>query len=61
MLVLSRCRDESIIIGEDVEITLIDIYRGKGKLGIIAPKSVPINRKEIYEAKYGKEDKGVDS
>ncbi len=50
MLVLSRCRDESIMIGEDIEIMLIDIRRGKVRLGITAPKSVPIHRREVYEA-----------
>ena len=49
MLVLSRYRDESIMIGEDIEVMLIDIYRGKVRLGITAPKSVPVHRREVYE------------
>ena len=50
MLVLSRCRDESIMIGEDIEVMIIDIRRGKVRLGIAAPKSVPVHRREVYEA-----------
>ncbi len=50
MLVLSRQRDESIKIGDDVEITIIDIRGDKVRLGIDAPPDVPVHRKEIYEA-----------
>lgn len=50
MLVLSRCRDESIMLGEDIEIMIIDIHRGNVRLGIAAPKSVPVHRREVYEA-----------
>lgn len=54
MLVLSRKRDESICIGDDVEITIVDILKMGGKrtvrLGITAPGSISVNRKEIQEA-----------
>ncbi len=50
MLVLSRQRDESIIIGDDIEITIVDIRGGKVRIGINAPKNITIHRKEIYEA-----------
>jgi carbon storage regulator len=50
MLVLSRQRDESIIIGDDIEITIVDIRGGKVRIGINAPKTVTVHRKEIYEA-----------
>jgi carbon storage regulator len=50
MLVLSRQRDQSILIGEDVEITVVDIRGDKVRLGITAPKSIPVHRKEIYDA-----------
>ena len=49
MLVLSRQRDESIMIGDDVEITIIDIRRDKVRLGVTAPPEIPVHRKEIYE------------
>jgi len=50
MLVLSRSKDESIIIGDDVEITIIDIKGDKVRLGITAPISISVHRKEVYEA-----------
>ncbi|MDD6572852.1 MAG: carbon storage regulator CsrA [Thermoflexaceae bacterium] len=48
MLALSRKKDEAIIINNDVEITVIEIKGDQVKLGISAPKSVPIYRKEVY-------------
>jgi carbon storage regulator len=48
MLVLSRHRDESIMVGDNIEIMVIDIQRNKIQLGITAPKRVPVYRKEIY-------------
>lgn len=50
MLVLSRCKEESIMVGEDVEITIIDICGKKVRLGITAPKNIPVHRREIFEA-----------
>lgn len=50
MLVLSRQRDESIMIGDDVEITIVDVRGEKVRLGINAPPHVPVHRKEVYEA-----------
>jgi carbon storage regulator len=50
MLVLSRQRDESIIIGEDIVITIVDIRGEKVRLGISAPPHVPVHRKEVFEA-----------
>jgi carbon storage regulator len=50
MLVLSRQRDESIKIGDDIEITIVDIRGEKVRLGISAPPHVPVHRKEVYEA-----------
>jgi len=50
MLVLSRQRDESIMIGDDVEITIVDVRGDKVRLGITAPKSIPVHRREIYDA-----------
>ena len=50
MLVLSRQRDETIMIGDDVQITVVDIRGDKVRLGITAPKSIPVHRKEVYDA-----------
>ena len=48
MLALSRKKNESIIINNDVEITVLEIKGDQVKVGITAPKSVPIYRKEVY-------------
>jgi len=50
MLVLSRQRDETIMIGDDVEVTVVDIRGDKVRLGITAPREVSVHRKEVYEA-----------
>ena len=50
MLVLARQRDESIIIGDNVVITIVDVRGDKVKLGIEAPKEIPVHRREVYEA-----------
>ena len=50
MLVLSRQRDESIMIGDNVVITIVDIRGDKVRLGIEAPQEVPVHRQEVYEA-----------
>jgi carbon storage regulator len=50
MLVLSRQKDESIMIGDDVEITIVDVRGDKVRLGITAPKHIAVHRKEVYEA-----------
>ena len=50
MLVLSRQRDETIMIGDDVEITVVDIRGDKVRLGINAPRSIQVHRKEVYDA-----------
>jgi cytosine deaminase len=50
MLVLSRTRDQTVIIGDDVEVTVVDVRGEKVRLGITAPRSVPVHRKEIYDS-----------
>ena len=52
MLVLSRQRDESIIIGDNVQITIVDIRGDKVRLGIEAPSDVTVHRKEVFDAVY---------
>lgn len=48
MLALSRKKDEAIVINDEIEVTVIEIKGDQVKLGISAPKSVPIYRKEVY-------------
>lgn len=50
MLVLSRQRDETIMIGDTIELTIVDIRGDKVRVGIEAPPDVPVHRKEVYEA-----------
>lgn len=49
MLILTRKKDESIIIGDNIEVKVLEINDGKVKLGIEAPKNIDIIRKELYE------------
>src|SRR5947209_6993874 len=53
MLVLSRQRGEAIVIGDDIEITIVDIRGDKVRLGIHAPRSITVHRKEVYDAIKG--------
>ena len=50
MLVLSRQRDESVMIGEDVVVTIVDVRGDRVRLGIEAPREIPVHRREVYEA-----------
>ena len=50
MLVLSRQKDQTIMIGDNIEITVVDIRGDKVRLGISAPSQIPVHRKEVYDA-----------
>ena len=50
MLVLSRQKDQTIIIGDNIEVTVVDIRGDKVRLGINAPRTISVHRKEVYEA-----------
>ncbi len=50
MLVLTRSREQSIMVGNEVEIMIVDVRGNKVRLGITAPRSIPVHRREIYEA-----------
>jgi carbon storage regulator len=50
MLVLTRKKNESIVIRDDIVITVVDVRGDKVRLGIDAPKDVPVHRREVYEA-----------
>jgi carbon storage regulator len=71
MLVLSRKKDESIIINDHIRVTVVEIRGDKVRLGIDAPKEVSVHRREVYEAiqnqkaqeetsKVGSSESGVD-
>jgi len=49
MLVLTRKKNEELVIGENIVVTVVDIHGGTVRLGINAPKSVTIHRQEVYE------------
>jgi len=50
MLVLSRQKNESIMIGDDIEIFIVDVRGDKVRVGITAPKEIPVHRREVYDA-----------
>jgi carbon storage regulator len=54
MLVLSRKKNESIVINNDIVVTVVEIRGDKVRLGIVAPKEVPVHRQEVYDAIHGK-------
>lgn len=53
MLVLSRKKGEKIVINNDIIVTVVEVKGDKVRLGIEAPKTVPIDRKEVHEARHG--------
>jgi carbon storage regulator len=53
MLVLSRKKNESIVINNNITITVVEIRGDKVRLGIVAPKEVPVHRQEVFEAIQG--------
>ena len=61
MLVLSRKKNESIVINNDIIITVVEIRGDKVRLGIVAPKDVPVHRQEVYEAIHGHKPDGAPS
>lgn len=57
MLVLSRKKGESIVIGDEIIVTVVEVRGDKVRLGIVAAKDVPVHREEVYEAIHGKKPK----
>jgi carbon storage regulator len=54
MLVLSRKKNECIVINHDITITVVEVRGDNVRLGIVAPKDVTVHRQEVYEAIHGK-------
>ena len=50
MLVLSRKKNESIVINNDITIVVVEIRGDKVRLGVEAPKEIPVHRREVYDA-----------
>jgi carbon storage regulator len=61
MLVLTRKTNQSIMIGDDVEISVLAVSRDKIRLGITAPRDVPVFRKEVYLSIKGEDDDEEDA
>lgn len=61
MLALSRKQYESIVINNDIEITILEIRGDQVKIGVTAPKSIPVYRKEIYLQIQGSNKESADS
>jgi carbon storage regulator len=53
MLVLTRKTNQSIMIGDEIEVSVLNVSRDKIRLGITAPREVPVYRKEVYESMNG--------
>jgi len=51
---LSRKKNESIVINNDITVTVVEIRGDKVRLGIVAPKEVPVHRQEVFDAIHGK-------
>jgi len=58
MLVLSRRKNESIVVRDDIVITVVEIRGDKVRLGIEAPKEVPVHRQEVWDAIQREKDLG---
>jgi carbon storage regulator len=55
MLVMSRKKNESIVINENITVTVVEIRGDKVRLGIVVPKEVPVHRQEVWDAIHGRE------
>ena len=53
MLVMTRKRNESVVLNNDIVLTVVEIRGDKVRLGIVAPKEVPVHRQEVYDAIHG--------
>jgi carbon storage regulator len=61
MLILSRKLGEKVVIGDNITVTVVDIDRGKVRLGFEAPRDIQINRLELHETIHGKQQENKDA
>jgi carbon storage regulator len=61
MLVLSRKKNESIVINNDITVTVVEIRDDKVRLGLVAPREVPIHRQEVYDAIHAQRNEPIQS
>jgi carbon storage regulator len=54
MLVITRKKNQSIVINQDITLTVVEVHGEKVRLGIVAPKEVPVHRQEVFDAIFGK-------
>src|SRR5437016_5308562 len=55
MIVLSRKKNESVVINDNITVTVVDIRGDKVRLGIVSPKEVPVYRQEVFDALHGRD------
>ena len=53
MIIMSRKKNESVVIGDDIVITVVEVRGDKVRLGVVHPKDVPVHRYEVFEAIHG--------
>ena len=61
MLVLSRKKNESIVINDEIKIVVVEIRGDKVRLGVEAPRDVPVHRQEVYDAILRGQSNGMDN
>ena len=59
MLVLTRKANQSIMIGDEIEISVLSVMGDKGRIGIQAPRSIPVYRREVYVAIQREREEGI--
>ena len=61
MLVMTRKKNESLVINNDIVVTVVEIREDKARLGIVVPKAVPVHRQEVFDAIHGSSTKSAPS
>src|SRR5689334_15161807 len=59
MLVLSRSENEGVAIGDDIQLTVVEIRGDKVRLGVVVPKEIPVHRQEVYDTIHGRQAPAV--